>query len=816
MNKAIVILFFIGVAACETGSQATGATAAIVDDPPTTELFPKQIRLDGARDYQSIVVQQKSANGLTSDLTQETSFEITDPSVAKIAGTTVYPVGDGTTTLVAKINDRIMNIPVSVQDADNDTDLSFRLDVMPVLSKSGCNAGRCHGAARGQDGFNLSLYGFDPAGDHHRLTSEIFGRRTNVARPEASLLLTKAIGQAPHTGGQLMSTDDANYLTLLRWITEGAKNDNISDIAELVGINIMPSDAVLNGKNESQQLLVVAQYSDGTTRDVTALSTFISNNDNSAKVDSNGLVTAANRGEAFIMARFGTFTEGIHTITLPRDQEYSFGGVPEYNFVDTLVHNKLKKLRIIPSEVCSDEHFIRRVYLDLVGVTPSRQEFEAFVADTDPAKRSKIVDQLLQREEFVDLWAMKFGEILGIRTDNQVSYKALLGFHNWIRERLANETPLNLLSQEIISAEGGTFDNPPTNYFQIEANNRQLAENVAQSFLGIRLQCAQCHNHPFDRWTMDDYYGFNAFFSQVGFKQSRDPREFIVYSSGKGEVRHIVDERIVSPKFLAGDKPGLENQSRREVLAAWIAKDEQMNLARHLANVVWEHHFGRGIIDPVDDVRVSNPPANAELLDELARRFKGYNYTLKSLVRDICLSRTYQLSTQSNETNRHDYQNFSKAAVRRVRAEVLLDSISKITNTKDRFARMPADARSIEIADGAMSNYFLSTFGRAPRETVCSCEVDVQPNLSQAFHLLNGDTVNKKIVEGALVKNMIEQGKTPSEIIEQLYILCYCRKPSEKELDGLLASIDKDLDDVDQLNDIFWALLNSKEFLFNH
>ncbi len=811
MIRAFSILCTVCV--CLSGELVSRAESLASGE--VARVYPPAITLNGRRDSQLLVVQQVRPSGLTEDITANVKIEVADDSVAKIVGASVLPVGDGDTVVTATVEGRALSVPVRVRHAADDSPLSFRLDVMPIFSKATCNTGRCHGSARGQDGFRLSLYGFDAAGDYYRLTREFSGRRINLARPAASLLLKKATGTAPHTGGELFATDSPFFDRLLRWLHEGARDDE-PGVAKPTGIEIFPPEAVFDGEDCSQQLVVVASYSDGTTRDVTSLCTFLSNNDNSADVDASGRIRAGARGEAFVMARFATFTEGVPVITLPAGLKHTFPDVPEFNYIDRLVYEKLRKLRITPSEVCSDERFVRRLYIDLVGVTPTVEQFQQFVADNDPSKRARLVDELLEREEFVDLWTMKFGELLKIRTANQVSYKALLGFHHWVRDQVAAGAPLNKLVADVIAAEGGTFESPATNYYQIEANTRQLAENVAQSFLGMRIQCAQCHNHPFDRWTMDDYYGFNAFFSQIDFKQSRDPREFVVYSRGEGEVYHIVDNRAVAPKFLGGETPKIGSASRREVLADWMQQDAAGGLSRHLANLIWAHHFGRGIIDPVDDVRISNPAANAKLLDELSRRLRDYGYQLKTLVRDICLSRTYQLSTQANETNRDDFRNFAKAELRRIRAEVLLDSISQITGTQDRFARLPEDARSIQIADGAVSNYFLTTFGRARRETVCSCEVDVEPTLSQAFHLLNGETTNNKIAAGSLVAEMLEKDASPADVIERIYLRCYSRRPTEAERLDLLATISAEEDLSLQLNDIFWAVLNSKEFMFNH
>ena len=777
-------------------------------------VYPPDIKLSGARDFQSFIVHTVADTGLTTDATDSAKLSIADTAVAKLDGQRVLPVGDGKTQLVVESNGSKIEVPVVVSDAKSDDPLSFRLDVVPVLTRTGCNSGRCHGAARGKDGFRLSLYGFDPNGDYHRLAREIPGRRINLARPHASLILTKGTGNAPHSGGERFTEDSEYYATLTRWLEEGG-NDDKDNVARPTGINIFPPEAVLTGKGQKQQLVVVADYSDGTTRDITQLATFISNNDNSADVSEAGLIESGARGEAFVMARFDAFTEGMPVIALPADADMSMPKTENANYIDELVAAKLNKLLIEPSAVCSDEQFLRRAYVDIVGLMPNEDEYNGFLASESENKRSELVDTLLEREEFVDLWAMKLGEMLKIRTANQVSYKALLGFHNWVRNQIAKDMPLNELLAEVMRAEGGTFDSPATNFYQIEANNRLLAENVAQSFFGMRIQCAQCHNHPFDRWTMDDYYGFTAFFSRIGFKQSNDPREYIVHELENGETYHVVDNRPVDPKYLGGEQAETDGEKRRAVLAKWVSQSENPYVARNLVNVVWAHHLGRGIVEPVDDVRISNPPVNEPLLAELAKRFRESNFNLKGLVRDICNSNTYQRSTQANETNKEDLTNFSKAAVRRIRAEVLLDSLSRITDTRDRFARLPEDARSVQIADGAVSNYFLSTFGRANRETVCSCEVDVVPTLSQALHLINGETTNEKIEEGSLVARLLKEDVSPEAIIEKLYVRCYSRKPTADEITAVKGTFESD-DMESELNDVFWALLNSKEFIFNH
>ncbi|HRA88427.1 MAG TPA: DUF1549 domain-containing protein, partial [Planctomycetaceae bacterium] len=507
----------------------------------------------------------------------------------------------------------------------------------------------------------------------------------------------------------------------------------------VVAVELYPKNAVMDGEGALQRLTVRAKYSDGTDRDVTNLAVFSSNNETSAEIAQTGLVTAHARGEAFLMARFDTHTVGSHFIILPKGLQYEDPKTPEFNYIDTLIHDKLRKLRVIPSEVCSDEEFMRRVFIDITGTLPNVEEHATFTADTDPLKREKLVDELLQRKEFVDIWVMKWAEILQVRTiANRVETKPMLAYFNWLKEKIASNTPTDQMVREILGSSGGSFANPATNYYQTETETLKTAENVAQVFMGMRIQCTQCHNHPFDRWTMNDYYQFSAFFAQIGRKQGEDPRETIIFNSGGGEVKHLVGGVVMKPKFLGGIEPDLAGRDRRVVLAEWLASPENPYFAKNLANIVWAHFFGRGIIHEVDDVRVSNPAVNAELLDELGKRFTEYNYDFRKLVRDICTSRTYQLSTRPTESNASDHRNFTHAELRRIRSEVMLDCISSVTTTQDKFPGLPVGARAVQIADGNTATYFLTTFGRAKRETVCSCEVKMEPNLSQALHLING------------------------------------------------------------------------------
>jgi hypothetical protein len=811
------------------------ATPAAAATPPGLHAFPPSVHLSTARDRQAVIVQVVEADGLTRDVTAEATFALADAAPARLEANVLHPLADGDTKLAVSFGGRTVEVPVHVERAGERPPLSFRHDVLPVLTRNGCNSGACHGASRGKDGFRMSLFGFDPASDYTRLTREFADRRINRALVGESLLLTKATNAVAHGGGKRITAGDEYYDTLAGWITAGAKDDP-GPVPAVVAVELFPPEAVLDGPGTAQRFTVRAKYADGTDRDVTSLAVFSSSNDNAAAIDPAGRVVAGNRGEAFVMARFDTHSVGAQVITLPKGLAFQWADPPAAGAIDELIHAKLRKLRINPSPLCSDAEFLRRASIDICGVLPTSDECRSFVASQDPDKRAHLVDQLLARSEFTDLWVMKWSELLMIRTVvNQVSYKAMLRYYSWLQDRIEANTPIDQLVRELVTVEGGTFTDPATNYFQHERDTLKTAENVAQVFMGMRIQCAQCHNHPFDRWTMNDYYGFAAFFSQIGRKRAEDPRETIVFNSGSGEVKHPVGGASVAPKFLGGETPDLKSpehagRDRRAVLADWLASPRNEHFGRNLVNIVWAHFFGRGIVDEVDDVRVSNPPVNPELLDALASRFVESKYDFKQLVREICLSHAYQRSTQTNDTNADDERNFSRATLRRIRAEVLLDMISATTQVADKFRGLPLGARAVEIADGNTSNYFLTTFGRASRTTACSCEVRMEPNLSQALHLLNGDTLHEKIAKGGVVGKMLEAGRTPEQVVEDLYLRSLSRPPTAAEIKGLVAMLPQPTPGKDggeptppdpaavrqALEDGFWAILNSREFVFNH
>ena len=799
---------------CVTTGSFGGVARA---ESPLVQLnvYPPDINLTTAKDRQLVVVQAVQADGITRDVAKEATYTLGNPAVCRREGSTFFPIADGQTELKVEYGGKMLTIPVKVERAAEARPISFKLDVMPVWMKTGCNTGSCHGAARGKDGFRLSLFGFDPDGDYLRITRELPGRRIDLAVPEASLLIEKSIGVVPHTGGKRFDRESELCNTVIEWITAGCPRDP-AEVATCVGLEIYPRDGVLDGEGTQQAVTARAKYSDGTDRDVTSLALYLSNNDTSAAISPDGIITAGVRGEAYIMARFSTFTVGSHFVVLPKGLRYEDSPKPQVNYIDELVNLKLKKLRIDPSGRASDEAFLRRVFVDLVGQVPTEEEYNRYMSSTEPDKRDKLIDELLSRKEFTEVWVSKWAEWLMMRSSNQTSPKSITLYYTWLSEQIADNVPLDKMVRGILGASGGTFKNPSTNFYQIEPDVLKVSENVAQIFMGMRVQCAQCHNHPFDRWTMDDYYSFAAFFKQVGRKQGEDYRETIVFNAGGGEVNHPVGGRVMPPVFLGGGPADVAGKDRREVVADWLASPRNPYFAQNFVNRIWHHFFGIGIVEPVDDVRVSNPASNDPLLVELAKRFTDSNYDFKGLVRDICRTEAYQRSTEKNPSNATDERNFASQTLRRIKAESMLDIISQVTSTKDKFPKLPLGSRAVQIADGATSTYFLTTFGRATRETACSCEVKMEPTLSQALHLLNGDTSNQKIQQGGVIAALQKENMTPDQIIEKMYIRCLSRKPQPEELAALKPMFAEGSDVKRSLDDIFWALLNSREFLFNH
>ncbi|MBI2424321.1 MAG: DUF1553 domain-containing protein [Candidatus Hydrogenedentes bacterium] len=800
---------------CGIIALVSGAFAA---QAQTIAVYPPAAQLGNAEACQRLVVQQTRADGVTIDVTAQAQIVFKQEGIASWTDLQLRPVADGETEAVITLGDQQLTVPVKVSNAAVVNPMSFRNDMIPVIMRSGCNTGGCHGSASGKNGFRLSLFGFDPGYDYTSLTRDIRSRRINIALPEESLMLLKPIGAVDHEGGTVLQKKSHLYETVRRWIAEGAKDDP-ADVKSLASIEILPREAVLEGENATQQFVVTAAYSDGSTRDVTDLSVLSTSDEQSLKVDAQGLTTSAQSGEVYIMARFGTFAVVSKVIVVPANATNQYPDPAPHNFVDEFVFAKLKKLRVPPAELCSDPVFIRRLYIDILSKLPTVEETRAFLADPDPEKRSKLIAQLLERPEFSELWAMKWAEVLRVTADDNIGFdrKGMLRYNDWLRHSITSNTPMDQLVRELLTAEGGNFTNPATNFFVVDSDPLVMAENVAQVFMGVQIKCAQCHNHPFERWTMDDYYSFAAFFAQVGRKPSSDPRENIIFNRGSGEVTNIRDGQVMQPKFLGGPRPELNGRDRRAAVAEWLTSPDNPWFSKNIANRVWQHFFGAGIIDPPDDVRVTNPPSNPQLLDELGKRLVSYNYDLRKLVSDICNSYAYQMSTQPRDETVRDTRNFAYAQVRRLSAEQMLDAICQVTDSQVKFANLPLGARATQVADGKSGVYFLEVFGRPPRDTVCTCERRAEPTLAQSLHLINGNTLDTAIKSGEGRLNTLLAAETPTpQVIEELYLAAMSRPPTPEEAQHLEAYVASQPDRRLALEDTFWSILNSKEFVFNH
>jgi hypothetical protein len=813
---ALLTLSCTIVSATEEGTTPEQSTTRFVE----LSLYPPQVALSHSGDHQGMVAVATQADGVTIDVTDLANWRVGvehgEKDAVSVEEGVVRAASDGVARVGIEFAGLRAEADVQATGIETAKPVSFRHDVMPILMRTGCNSGGCHGSSRGKDGFRMSLFGFDPAGDYHRMTREQVNRRLNLAVPAESLLLTKAVASVTHTGGKRFEEDSDYYAKLNDWIAAGAPND-LASAPTVTGIAIYPPKAAIGAGGQTQRFVVVADYSDGASRDVTSLVVFQSTNESSAAINAAGLVTSDRRGETFVTARFDTHTVGSQVLVLPTDEPFEPKPEAPANYVDELVSAKLNTLRVHPSDIASDNEFLRRVTIDIAGRLPTVEEVEAFTANQDPAKRTAKVDELLKDPGFAQVWGLKWAELLLVRTlPNRVEYKPMFLYSQWLTDQIDSGQPLDDMFRDLLSANGSSFTTPQVNFYQIEPDPKKIAENVAQTFLGTRLQCAQCHNHPFDRWTMDDYYAFTAFFTQIGRKEGEDYREVFVFNSGGGESNHPLDGRVMKPKFLGGAEPDVAKRDRREALADWVTSPENPWFAPSVANRVWAHFFGVGIVEPLDDIRVSNPPSNPELFDALGKKLVEYDYDLRRLVRDICTSNAYQRSCEATESNGDDTRNFARAHARRMPAETMLDCISQATGAPEKLPGLPLGARATQIADGNSGNYFLTTFGRSRRETVCACEAKTDPTLSQALHLLNGSTVAGKIDGGKRIEAWLEAGKTPTEVIDAIYVSALGRPATEQERAELTPLLGEDPKPIEPLRDVFWAVLNSREFAFNH
>jgi hypothetical protein len=788
-----------------------------LDSPTAVAVEPAETTLAGKRATAQLLATGTYADGSVRDLTRSLEWISLDPAVAVVTlKGQVIPKADGQATIVARGGSVEARATVTVTKMGEPAPVSFRRDVIPALSQAGCNMGACHGTPTGKGGFRLSLRGYLPDQDYTTLTREAGMRRLDPLAVETSMILRKPLGELPHEGGLRLVRGTKTFEYLHDWIAEGAKDD--PKATQAVRLEIRPGPRILHAPAKTQQVVAIVHYADGSSRDITPICYYNSSSPEIADVDVDGHVTFKARGEVAVIAHYLDLVANVRLTHLVEVPGFRVAEVPQDNLIDKAVFEKLNRMRIPPSEVCTDEEFIRRVYLDLLGILPTPEERRKFLDNSSPKKRDELIDELLGRPEFVDFWTLKLADVL--RSNSRlIQAKGTHVFQRWIRASLEQRKPLDQFVRELLTADGSTYRNPAANYYRISRDPENSVETTAQLFLGVRIQCAKCHNHPFERWTQDDYYGFAAFFARVKQKKGNLPEEEIIYSASDGEVRQPRTGQVMKPKALGGPvlEPDTPTANRRDKLAAWLTGPENPFFARSMVNRIWYHLLGRGIVEPVDDFRDSNPASNDELLDGLAARFVQDRYDLRALIGLILQSRTYQLSARTNELNADDNLYFSHAYTKLLPAEVLLDAISTVTASNTSFDGLPAGTRAVQIPDGKMENPFLKTFGRPARELACECERESDSNLSQALQLIGGATVNGKLRDdNGRMARLAQSGKSPEEITIELYQVALSREPNASELAAASKHIANAQDRRQAVEDLGWVLINSKEFLFRH
>jgi hypothetical protein len=779
-----------------------------------------QATLRGADDRLQLVVSGKFDSGQFRDFTRQVKYELAPANVAAIDPTgLVTPLANGKATVTARIKEGMVGtLQLEVQQIGSEPPINFSNEITPIFTKLGCNSGGCHGKASGQNGFKLSLLGFEPGEDYEYLVKEARGRRLFPAAPERSLLLLKGTNALPHGGGARLAADSHEYRMLRRWIQQGMPFGSEKD-ATVARIEVLPrSRAMVRGGE--QQFKVLAHYSDGSTRDVTRTAQFDANDPEMAEVTPTGLVKTLDlTGDVAIMARYQGHVDvfrasiplGVKVENLP----------PVKNFVDEAVFGKLKLLGIPPSALCDDATFLRRVSIDICGRIPSIQETEAFLADKDPSKRERLIDRLLDSPEYGDYFANKWASILRIKRAGDSSVRANYAFHGWIRRAFIDNMPYDVFAREVLAAAGEVGENPAVTWYRSVRTINEQVEDTAQLFLGLRIQCARCHHHPFEKWSQQDYYGFSAFFSRVGRKPGMEPNEErIFHQRGDASAANPKTGQAVPPTGLDAKPPKLTAEDDpRHAMVDWMADPGNKFFAYALVNRYWKHFFGRGIVDPEDDMRVTNPASNPELLEKLAQNFIASKFDLKDLVRTICRSSVYQLSSEPNDYNRSDKQNYSRYYPKRLNAEVLLDAIDAVTNSTTGFGGLPAGTKAVQLPDSAGMTYFLTVFGKPQGESACECERSSEANLAQSLHLLNSSEVQGKLSGGNSRARMLaaDAKRVDEAKIRELFLAVFSRPPADKEVKVALAHIAKhSKDKAVAYEDILWALINTKEFLFNH
>ncbi len=788
--------------------------------------------LRGADARQQLLVTASFNTGAARDYTREVSYETSPGGVVQVSKSgRVTPLAEGTTTITAKSSSEVAaTIAVTVEKFKEVPTINFPNQIVPIFTKAGCNAGGCHGKSSGQNGFRLSLLGFEPTEDYEHLTREARGRRLFPAAPDRSLLLQKATATLPHGGGKRLEVDSDDYKLLVRWIAQGMPYGKPND-PTVARIEVFPKERTIPLDGE-QQLAVMAHYTDGTTEDVTRSALYEPNDKDLAKSDETGHVKVfAQPGDVAVMVRYqakvavfrATIPLGAPTGKLP----------PAKNFIDDLVFKKLQTVGMPPSELCDDSTFIRRVCLDIAGRLPTTEETRKFLPNKDTSKRDKLIDTLLDSTDYADYFANKWGALLRNKRAAPTHTHGTYAFYDWIRDSLLANKPYDQFAREIVAASGDISQNPPVAWYrQVNNPNAQL-EDTAQLFLGMRLQCAQCHHHPFEKWSQQDYYGFAAFFSQVGRKAGAQPGEEIIYAKrGMPTATNKKTKQPVPPAGL-GDGPLKlsPDDDPRQALADWMSNKDNPFFAKALVNRYWKHFFNRGLVDPEDDMRETNPPTNPELLDALAKNFIESRFDLKNLVRTICRSQVYQLSSLPNKFNAVDKQYFSRYYPKRLTAEVLLDAVDEATRSESKFEGLPMGTRAVQLPDNSFNanSYFLAVFGRPDSSSSCECERSQDASLAQSLHLLNSKDVQDKLTStnGCAAALAYDTKREDATKVRELYTTVYSREPDAKELELALNHLAKKPQAKDEkvdvrlarqqgYEDIIWALINTKEFLFNH
>jgi hypothetical protein len=782
---------------------------------------PPEITFRSADETVHVLVTGVTSDGEKIDLTTAAQFSPADPVVNVGSDGLLHPVHHGDTKVTVTAGGQKAQMTVHVADLSKPPQISFIRDVAPVLNKVGCTSGTCHGSAKGKNGFKLSLRGYDPEFDYEALLYDMSGRRFNRADPARSLMLAKPTQQVAHGGGLRIELGSYYYKTIFNWISAGVPFGNAA-ADRVEKLEVLPNEVFMNGPNKTQQVIALAHYPDGTARDVTGEVNISSNTPEIAEVDANARVKGERKGEAALLIRYeGKFVAVPVTILNP-NPGFAWNNLPQYNYIDQFIDAKLKRLKILPSPPVDDAEFLRRVSLDLCGMLPSPEEIRAFVADKTEsrAKRSRVVDQLLARPEFVDHWTLKWGDLLQ-SSRRYLGDKGMWEFREWIRDSVAQNKPYDKFVYELLTARGSSYENPAANYFRVTRTPKVSMEKTTQLFLGVRMVCTQCHDHPFEKWTQNQYYEMAAFFASVGLKPGFQSGDEIVYDKREdNEVKHPKTGRTVPPKFLVasvGAPPIPANIDRRESLVEWLTSKDNPLFARAIANRIWSYFVGRGIIEPVDDIRASNPAVSEALLEALTKDVTDHDFDLKHLMRTIVNSRAYQAGIQTNVWNADDKVNFSHAVPRRLSAEELMDGIALATGARPKFKEMPPETKAEEFPDPHVGrDGFLDVFGRPARESSCECERRSDISLPQALNLVNGKTIGDAIADSkGRVAKLILGGASDKTIVEELYLGSLSRFPTAKEYDAAVGYLKPGSSRAAWAQDLLWSLMNSKAFLYN-